>query len=179
MELETLTEQAPPPPGPEIDLDDPALYLNREISWLEFNHRVLAEAFDRRNRLLERLKFLAITGSNLDEFHAKRLGWLKRAMSTDPRMRTIDGRTVAEQLDLVLDHCFHLRGEMDRCWENDLRPALAEHGVTFVTFADLETAERERLTAYFEEAIFPVLTPLVVDPAHRFRSSRAGASRSS
>ncbi|HEX6031034.1 MAG TPA: polyphosphate kinase 1 [Tepidiformaceae bacterium] len=175
MELETLTEQAPPPPGPEIDLDDAALYLNREISWLEFNQRVLAEAFDRRNRLLERLKFLAITASNLDEFHAKRVGWLKRAMATDPRMRTVDGRTVAEQLDLVLDRCFHLRGEMDRCWEKDLRPALAEHGVTFVTFAELEMAERERLTAYFEEAIFPVLTPLVVDPAHPFPFISSGS----
>ncbi len=175
MELETVTEQILPTPGPEIDLDDPALYLNRELSWLEFNQRVLAEAYDARNRLLERVKFLAITASNLDEFYAKRVVWLKRLLESDPRMRTVDGRTVAEQLDLVIERCFKLRREMDACWQRELRPALAEHGVTFLTFNQLEAAEREHLTGYFEEAIFPVLTPLVVDPAHPFPFISSGS----
>ena len=168
MELETLTAHSSAEFGPEIDLDDPALYLNRELSWLEFNQRVLAEAFDDRNRLLERVKFLAITASNLDEFYSKRVGWLKRALASDPRMRTVDGRTIGEQLDLVIGHCFKIREEMDRCWEQLLRPKLAEHGVQFLRFRDLDPAEQERITDYFEEAIFPVLTPLVVDPSHPF-----------
>ncbi len=89
-------------PQPEIDLDDPRLYLNRELSWLEFNERVFEEARSHRNRLIERVKFLAITASNLDEFAAKRVGWLKRVLKHEPRNRTVDGRTIAEQLDLVI-----------------------------------------------------------------------------
>jgi polyphosphate kinase len=109
LELETLTEQPAPASGPEIDLDDPALYLNRELSWLAFNQRVLAEAFDPRNLLLERVRFLAITASNLDEFFAKRVGWLNRLAHSDPRLRTVDGLTVADQLNVVLEACFQLR----------------------------------------------------------------------
>ncbi len=175
MELETLTEQTAPELGAEVDLDDPALYLNRELSWLAFNERVLAEAFDERNLLLERVKFLAITANNLDEFYAKRVGWLKRLTHSDPRMRTVDGLTVAEQLSVVLDACFELRKEMDRCWESALKPQLAEHGVTFLRFDQLSPDEKQRMSDYFEEAIFPVLTPLVVDPSHPFPFISSGS----
>ncbi|MCC6382920.1 MAG: polyphosphate kinase 1 [Dehalococcoidia bacterium] len=153
---------------PLDDLDDPALYLNRELSWLEFNQRVLAEAHDPRNRLLDRVKFLAITASNLDEFYAKRVGWLKRMLRTDPLTVTVDGLTIGDQLANVIERCYAMCREMDGCWARELAPALAERGIRLVRFEQLQPAARERLTGYFEHAIFPVLTPLVVDPAHPF-----------
>ncbi len=165
------TEAAVPTeiPAPRAyDLDDPALYLNRELSWLEFSQRVFAEALDERNLLLERVKFLAITASNLDEFFAKRVGWLKRLLQADPRARTADGLTIREQLRQVVKRCDQMRREMERCWRKSLQPILQGHGVRIVAFSDLEPAMRERLSTYFEQAIFPVLTPLVVDPAHPF-----------
>ena len=150
------------------DLDDPALYLNRELSWLEFNQRVLVEALDPRNALLERVKFLAISASNLDEFYTKRVGWLKQALAKDPRVVTADGRTIAEQMDLVIERCMTMRRDIDNAWSDALRPKLAANGVRIVRFEDLEPETKYRLRAYFEQAIFPVLTPLVVDPAHPF-----------
>ncbi len=165
MTSELLAEQLPEQP---LDLADPSLYLNRELSWLEFNERVFAQVSDRRNRLLERVKFLAITASNLDEFATKRVGWLKRMLKADPRMRTVDGLSVAEQLNLVIDACVDMRQRMDGAWKDVLTPELAAHGIRIVRFDDLDVAERGRLREYFEQAIFPVLTPLVVDPAHPF-----------
>ena len=156
------------PEDSSFDLDDPSLYLNRELSWLEFNQRVLEEAGDARNPLLERVKFIAITASNLDEFYTKRVGWLKRMLAADPRAQTADGRTIAEQMDLVIDRCITMRRDIDQTWKECLAPRLAEHGIRIVRYEDLEPGARERLTAYFEHAIFPVLTPLVVDPAHPF-----------
>ena len=151
-----------------VNLDDPRYYLNRELSWLEFNKRVLAEAFDERNPLLERVKFLAITASNLDEFYAKRVGWLKRSIESDPNAKTVDDLTVSEQLTLVTDACHEMQREMDRCWRESLLPRLAEGGIRILQFAELEAEARGRITAYFLSAIFPVLTPLVVDPSHPF-----------
>lgn len=150
------------------DLDDPGLYLNRELSWLEFNQRVLAEASDPRNLLLERVKFLAITASNLDEFFAKRVGWLRRMLATDARARTVDGLTIAEQYELVIDRCHRMRNELEEVWRVELVPQLAAQGVRVVRFVELEPEAQQRLREYFERSIFPVLTPLVVDPAHPF-----------
>ena len=172
MELEELTERAPAPP---IDLDDPSLYLNRELSWLEFNQRVLWEAHDERNRLLERLKFLAITASNLDEFYTKRVGWLKRMLRSDPHATTVDGLTISEQLSLVIARCFAMQREMELCWERELAPALDTAGIRIVTFDALDAAAQAQISAYFERAIFPVLTPLVVDPAHPFPFISSGS----
>lgn len=154
--------------APDWDLDDPSLYLNRELSWLEFNQRVLAEASDERNLLLERVKFLAITASNLDEFCAKRVGWLRRMLANDARARTVDGLTIAEQYELVIERCHRMRKEIEHVWRHELLPRLDAHGVRVVRFADLEPEAQERLRDYFERSIFPVLTPLVVDPAHPF-----------
>jgi polyphosphate kinase len=165
--MDTLATDSPPAPV-EYDLDDPALYLNREFSLIEFNRRVLAEARDPRNRLLERVKFLAITASNQEEFFAKRIGWLKRLMKTDPLMTTVDGRTVADQLQQARARCHELAREMDACWADELVPALAECGIRLVRFEDLDQGTKDRISAYFERAIYPVLTPLVVDPAHPF-----------
>jgi len=173
-ETETIsTTSAPPsaettsPRTPSFDLDDPSS-TSPELSWLEFNHRVLEEARDPRNPLLERVKFMAITASNLDEFYTKRVGWLKRMLAADPRAQTADGRTIGEQMELVIDRCVAMRRDIDQTWKECLAARLAEHGIRIVRYQELEPGARERLTAYFEQAIFPVLTPLVVDPAHPF-----------
>ena len=98
----TLQPNAEEPAETRLPLDDPVLYGNRELSWLDFNDRVFAEAQDPRNPLLERVRFLAITASNLDEFYSKRVGWLRRIARSDPLTRTVDELTVVEQLRLVL-----------------------------------------------------------------------------
>lgn len=188
---EALAESTERDESPEWDLSDPAYYLNRELSWLEFNDRVLEEARDPRNALLERVKFLAITASNLDEFYAKRVGWLHRSTKTDPRNRSIDGMTITEQMPLILDRCARMRRDCEAAWNEMLVPLLADEGVTFVAFEDLDGESAERIRDYFVQAIYPVLTPLVVDPAHPFpfissqslsiglsiRSPRTGQSR--
>ena len=169
-DVATAAPESPPTEdsGPAFDLDDPSLYLNRELSWLKFNQRVLAEAHDARNPLLERVKFLAITANNLDEFFTKRVGWLQRMLASDPRATTVDGLTIAEQRDRVIDRCLAMRREIDLTWSEELAPELASHGYRIVRFDELEPEAQENLRAYFEQAIFPVLTPLVVDPAHPF-----------
>ena len=146
-QLETHAE-TPATPA-EVDLTDPALYLNRELSWLEFNQRVLEEAHDQRNLLLDRLKFLAITASNLDEFYGKRVGWLRRSLRSDGRGTTVDGLTFGEQLHLVLQRCFAMSREMDDCWRDELQPQLAERGICVVPFASLDQLAREALSTYF------------------------------
>ena len=151
-----------------IDLDDPRLYLNRELSWLDFNDRVLAEAQDPRNPLLERVKFVAITSSNLDEFYAKRIGWLQRLLRTNPARRTVDGLSVAAQLMQAKERCAAMRHATDELWMRELRPALAAAGVRIVSFDSLNEAEQGELGEHFERMILPVLTPLIVDPAHPF-----------
>lgn len=164
--LQDTSATAPSPV--EVDLDDPELFENRELSWLDFNDRVFAEARDSRNPLLERVKFLAITASNLDEFYSKRLGWLRRQMRNDPHVRTVDGLTIGEQLQLVRDRCEAISHSMNEVWARDLRPALAEAGVEIVSYESLDPEMRDELREYFVRSIFPVLTPLVVDPAHPF-----------
>jgi len=154
--------------GEPVNLHDPSLYANRELSWLDFNDRVLAEAKDERNPLVERVNFLAITASNLDEFFAKRVGWLKRQERLDPFLTTLDGLTIARQLELTLERCRAMRLSMDRIWGATLRPMLADAGITFVRFDEIDAAARQRLSEYFESSILPVLTPLVVDPTHPF-----------
>ena len=161
--------------GDGPNLDDPALYLNRELSWLEFNARVLAEALDHRNLLLDRVRFLAITASNLDEFFGKRVGWLKRVLASEPRTITVDGRTISEQLEMVIERCTSQRREMDECWRDQLGPALAARGVRIMRFEELDGEAQARLRGYFERAIFPVLTPLVVDPSHPFPFISSGS----
>ncbi len=151
-----------------LDLDDARLYLNRELSWLDFNDRVLAEAQDPRNPLLERVKFVAITNSNLDEFYEKRIGWLQRLLRTNPARRTVDGLTVAEQLTQAKERCAAMRHATDELWMRELRPALAAAEVRIVSFDSLNEAEQAELGEHFERMILPVLTPLVVDPAHPF-----------
>lgn len=143
-------------------------YLNRELSWLEFNARVLHEAEDERTPLLERVKFLAIYSSNLDEFFMVRVAGLRRQLSAGVLQTPPDGLTAAEQLDLIDLRVRELNSRARTLLVETLLPALADIGVRLVQPPDLQPDERATLETYFAESIFPVLTPLAVDPGHPF-----------
>lgn len=151
----------------EFDLDDPALYLNRELTWLEFNRRVLHEADDPRTPLLERVKFLAIVSNNLDEFFMKRIGGLKQQIAAGVRKTSVDGRSPTQQAMECHAVCRELHAEQKRILD-ELLSLLVEHGVRIVKVADLPKAIRKRLREHFSADIFPILTPLAMDPAHPF-----------
>ena len=150
------------------DSDAGELFANREVSWLDFNDRVFAEATDPRNPLRERVRFLAIAASNLDEFYAKRIGWLQTRLRNGTDERTVDGLGLREQLDIVRQRGAAMRRRYADCWQDELGPALAELGVPVIAYAALTAAQREVVRAHFVNDVFPVLTPLVVDPAHPF-----------
>jgi polyphosphate kinase len=143
-------------------------YLNRELSWLDFNARVLALAADTSLPLLERAKFLAIFASNLDEFYMVRVAGLKRRDEMGLSVRSADGLTPREQLRRIGEQTQQIATRHARVFLDSVRPGLAEAGIHVVTWADLDQAERDRLATYFNEQVFPVLTPLAVDPAHPF-----------
>jgi polyphosphate kinase len=156
-------------PAPQvIPLTDPQYYFNRELSWLEFNSRVLHEAFDDRTPLLERLKFLAIFSSNLDEFFMVRIAALKEQLAAEVSKLSIDGKTPAEQLQVVGDRLPPLVTKQHQQFEQVLRPQLAHHGIYILDYIDLGQEQRAFLRQYFEAQIFPVLTPLAIDPSHPF-----------
>ena len=168
-EAASMTDIHVPPAPPALDLRDPALYINRELSWLEFNRRVLHEAVDPRTPLLERLKFLAICGSNLDEFFQVRVAGLKRQVSAGIMERTADGMTPEAQLRAISQTVRELVRQDRRCLHEELLPRLAERGVVLhPRVRDVPREERARLDAYFHSNVFPVLTPLAVDPGHPF-----------
>jgi polyphosphate kinase len=143
-------------------------YLNRELSWLDFNARVLALAEDESQPLLERAKFLAIFASNLDEFYMVRVAGLKRRDETGLSVRSADGLTPREQLAYISKRNQELVEQHAAAWEKRLRSALAEQDIRIARWSELTDEQRERLTKYFNDQIFPVLTPLAVDPAHPF-----------
>ena len=161
-----------PLPSPQAGVPapdrSPGRFLNREVSWLDFNERVLALAQDPTTRLLERAKFLAIFASNLDEFFMVRVAGIVRRQETGLGVRSADGLGTSQQLSMIRDKARALAGEHARCFEQEVRPALAEAGICIVAWADLSAAEQLRLHGWFREQIFPVLTPLAVDPAHPF-----------
>ncbi len=143
-------------------------YLNRELSWLRFNERVLHEAFDPRNLLLERLKFMAIFCANLDEYFMVRVSGLKQQVAANVVLRTQDGMTPEEQLNAI--HA-ELKPQVKRQHQyfcQDLMPELAKQGIHILDYADLSATQTAFLRTYFQEQIFPVLTPLAVDPGHPF-----------
>ena len=152
---------------PRNDLNSPDLYLNRELTWLSFNWRVLAEAKDDRNPLLERVKFLAITASNLDEFFMKRIGGLKQQVVAGVHERTVDGRTpqqqIAECYAVVRD--FELR---QREVLKELLKLLEPFGIGIVHYAALPEDEQLEVREHYFRNIFPLVTPLAIDPAHPF-----------
>jgi polyphosphate kinase len=143
-------------------------YFNRELSWLDFNSRVLALAEDSSQPLLERARFLAIFASNLDEFYMVRVAGLKRRAETGLTVRSADGLTPLEQLVAISKRSQELVEQHARAFLDHIRPGLEEHRISIVTWGDLTDYDRLRLSNYFSEQVFPVLTPLAVDPAHPF-----------
>jgi polyphosphate kinase len=153
----------------DAPLDHPSLYFNRELSWLDFNARVLAQVSDARTPLLERVRFLAISASNLDEFFRKRVGGLKRQEGAGVRTLSPDGRTPTEQLALVRTAVRPVYSVLCRTWEKALRPELERTaGIAVRSYDSLSSEQQKHLDAYFRSHIFPILTPLAVDPGHPF-----------
>jgi len=147
---------------------DPARYINRELSWLDFNGRVLALAEDTASPLLERAKFLAIFAQNLDEFLQVRVSGLREQVDARLRTRTPDGLDASEQLRAVRAYTRELVDRHTAAFTKDVAPALEEVGIRFADWTELTSDERAELGAVFEEQMFPVLTPLAVDPSHPF-----------
>lgn len=152
----------------DIDLRDPQYYISRELTWLEFNDRVLHEAMDERTPLIERLKFMAIFSSNLDEFFMVRIASIAEQIEAKVSPVTPDGRTPTEQLAVASARVQELVTEQHQHFEQVLRPAMHEQGIYLLDYFDLNQEQCSYLQSYFEEQIFPVLTPLAVDPGHPF-----------
>jgi polyphosphate kinase len=172
--VESLSELTPPPSGPvsgapqSLEAGDPSHYLNRELSWLEFNARVLAEAESPDVPLFERLKFLGIFSANLDEFFMVRVAGLKAQQ--DGRVGDLppDGLTPDEQLKALSSRAHALFDRAYRLWNTELYPALAKAGIVLVRPDELDPIELAALDERFKREIFPVLTPLAIDPGHPF-----------
>ena len=143
-------------------------YLNRELSWLEFNQRVLEEALDGTNPLLERLKFFTIVSSNLDEFFEVRVARLKQEIESGQAERSLDGRTPSETLSAVIQRIRRMVQDQYVCWRDDLQPALAAQRIRILSIAELSRADRTWLEVFYWQQVHPVLTPLAIDPAHPF-----------
>ncbi|MBE9122323.1 polyphosphate kinase 1 [Tychonema sp. LEGE 07199] len=152
----------------EINLSDPQYYFNREQSWLEFNNRVLHEALDPRTPLLERLKFLAIFSSNLDEYFMVRVAALKQQVEAKVSKLTSDGSKPQEQLDGIHKRLLPMVTQQHAYFDQTLRPKLVANGIHILDYIDLNQEQRNYLHRYFQEQVFPVLTPLAVDPSHPF-----------
>ena len=161
------TGQPDPEPGVP-DLDDPYLYINRELSLLEFQRRVLDEAKDLSNPLLERMKFLGIVASNLDEFFMVRVGGLKMQIAAGIGEATPDGMAPAEQLAEIRKVALALLEESERLLFEEMIPELANQGIHILDYSDLTEKQQKTADRYFETNIFPVLTPMAFDPGHPF-----------
>jgi polyphosphate kinase len=157
-----------PLPAAAVPLDDYSLYINRETSWLEFNDRVLEEALDERNPLLERLKFIAIWSTNLDEFFMIRIAGLMQQLAAEVHRRSDDGLLPEEQLDLVSRRLRSSLARMIDCLDNQLLPALERQGIRILRYEQLDTETKRAMQRYFDERVFPVLTPLAIDKGHPF-----------
>jgi polyphosphate kinase len=151
-----------------VDLKDPHLYINRELSMLEFQRRVLDEARDESNPLLERVKFLSIIGSNLDEFFMVRVAGLKKQVDAGVLDLPPDGMTPAEQLAAVRKNAYQLMTQARECLRDDILPGLNKTGIHILDYPQLNDRQRETVIEYFDEVVFPVLTPLAFDPGHPF-----------
>ncbi|MCC6905601.1 MAG: polyphosphate kinase 1 [Anaerolineae bacterium] len=172
----TDNEPAPPPDSrvaetdlpPQIDLDDPSLYFNRELSGLQFNRRVLGEALSDRNPTLERVKFLAIFDSNLDEFFMIRISGLRQMLAAGITGTLSDGMTPLEQVAAIRREVEPDLEAQHQCWERTLRPRLAKAGIAVMQYEQLQPWQRELLRGHFEQVLYPTLTPLAFDPGHPF-----------
>ncbi|MDE3153480.1 MAG: polyphosphate kinase 1 [Acidobacteriota bacterium] len=159
---------APLPERQRSGLEAPALYINRELSWLAFNERVLAQALDVDHPLLERVKFLAIVGLNLDEFFMVRVATLLRKFRAGLEDVSPDGLSTEQQLRLVRDRAVAMLNDQASCWTDTLRPLLAQEGIHFLEPAGYTPEIVDHLAKYFAAQISPVLTPLAFDPGHPF-----------
>ena len=158
-----------PPPAAAVDrLTDHSLYINRELSMLAFQRRVLEEAQDERNPLIERVKFLSILGSNLGEFFMVRVAGLRQQVEAGVADLSADGMTPAEQLVACRELAYRLMREARETWAHDILPQLTAAGVAIHDFGELDEAQSEAANAYFDRSAFPVLTPLAFDPGRPF-----------
>lgn len=161
-------ESATTKPAPLItSIDAPEWYLNRELTWLAFNRRVLHEGQDSRVPLLERVFFLAVVGSNLDEFFMKRIGGLKQQIGAGVRERSVDGRLPQEQIDSCIPVVHDLLRQQEEL-EIELKKLLSRKHIRIIRYTDLSTAEKAEAEKYFLEQVYPLLTPQGMDPAHPF-----------
>jgi polyphosphate kinase len=163
--------QRKPVVGKPPVVNDPAsakLFINRELSWLGFNERVLEEAHDPTVPLVERLKFVAIVSSNLDEFFMVRVAGLKQQLSGNVAETPPDGLTAAEQLAAISTRAHAMVANLYGAWRNDIEPGLAQAGIRRVAPGELTPDQKAHLSAYFAREVWPVLTPLAVDPGHPF-----------
>ncbi len=151
-----------------VNLDHRTYYFNRELSWLQFNARVLEEALDPTAPLLERVKFLSIFFSNLDEFFMIRVSGLRRQHAGGALVAPADGMSPAQQLTAIHDRLEPQLAEAARCWAEDLQPKLTAAGVGVLPYEELKSKQRKLLRKMFKREIFPVLTPLASDPSHPF-----------
>lgn len=151
-----------------VDLNDPKLFINRELSLLEFQRRVLEEAQDESNPLLERVKFLAIVGSNLDEFFMVRVAGLRKQIEAGVLELPPDGMTPAEQLAAIRKVAWQLMSAARECLRDDLLPQLNKCGIHVLDYASLNERQKLNVDQYFQQVVFPVLTPLAFDPGHPF-----------
>ncbi len=146
----------------------PSRLLNRELSWVEFNARVLELAEDEQLPLLERVRFAAIFASNLDEFFMVRVAGLLELVESDVPVRSVDGLTAGEALDAIRTRVSELTTRQGRLWKRELAPGLAAAGIEIATIEDCSEREREKLSRFFEREVFPILTPLAVGPGQPF-----------
>jgi len=149
-------------------ISNPALYVNRELSWLEFNQRVLEEAQDPSNPLLERVKFLCIVSSNLDEFFEVRVGGVKQQSQSNLSAAGPDGLSPNEQLAAISVRARRMFEDQYRLWNEELVPALEAQNIFFLKYDELTKEEKQYYSKDFERSVYPVLTPLAVDPVHPF-----------
>jgi len=163
-----LAPETPPTSQDGAALNSPDLYINRELSLLEFQSRVLEEAADPDNPLLERLKFLAILGSNLDEFFMVRVAGLMKQVASGRAEVGRDGRTAAVQLQLIREKVRQIAAQADDLWRREIHPGLEQQGISVVDSSSLDGDERALVDAYFHQHVFPVLTPLAFDPGRPF-----------
>ena len=166
-----IEETLSPPLDPQVlidDLDNPKYYINRELSLLEFQRRVLEEAMDERNPLLERVNFLSIVGSNMDEFFMVRVGGLEMQHDAGVYSTAKDGLTPNQQLIEIRKIAYKLMQDIRSYWHNTITPLLEKNGIHILAYNQLNERQREFVNGYFNEVVYPTLTPLAFDPGHPF-----------
>ena len=167
-EAELTTEEVAQEQATAVPLDDPTLYLNRELSWLAFNERVLGEARDETHPLLERVKFVAITHTNLDEWYMVRVSSFQQQVEAGIAELSPDGLTPAQQLGMIRAHVAPMLQDAAALFEKELKPRLAQEGIHVLNHSQLTRGQQRALRDTFERDVFPVLTPLALGPGHPF-----------